>query len=244
MDINFLIPSKNDEPKLLQECVASINSFGQTSKYSYNINIFSPQEVQGLNVVWHEDKVLRGPLYAFNWLFKHTNGEYIICVVPDHQFISPFDNAIDFIKNEYQMCKYKICSLSTGDGFPSGIPRMGQRLGSILSLQEDLSNCQICRFPVAARETIEKYLNSCIFHNEFRYHSGDLWLGYYLYMMNEPSRECYHARLKQTKFSKNADFECIDCNTFYCLVKNFQSGEHRYIYEPNPGLSISRYDFS
>lgn len=243
MNINFLIPTKNEQPELLRDCIASINSFGATSKYTYDINVCSPKEVAGLNVVWHEDKFLRGPLHAFNYLFKNTDGEYVICLVEDHQFVSPFDNAIDFLINEYSMNTYKICSLSTNDGFPCGLPRRGQRLGSILNLQEDLPNCQICRFPVAARETVNKYLNSYIFHPEFRYHAGDIYLGYYLYMMGEQSRECYTARLKQTQFSKNAEWECSDCNIAYALIKNFQYGCQDYVNEPDSNLSKSRYSF-
>lgn len=241
MDINFLIPTKGEQPELLKQCIESINYFGQTSKYSYNINIACPKEVQGLKVVWHEDKALKGPLYAFNYLANNTDGKYIICLVEDHHFLSAFDNAIDFIENEYQMNKYKVCSLSTNDGFPVGLPRIGQRLGNILSLQEDLPNCQICRFPVISRETLDKYLKKHIFHAEFRYHAGDLWLGYWLYMQGEQSRECYNARLKQTSFTKNCSNEVADCNTFYALVKNYQAGFHDYIIEPDINLRKHRY---
>lgn len=241
MNINFLIPSKGEQPELLNQCIESINYFGQTSKYDYNINIASPKEVQGLRVVWHEDKKMLGPLYAFNHLVNNTDGEYVICLVEDHQFVSPFDNAIDLLKNEYAMNKYKVCSLSTNDGFPVGLPRIGQRLGSILSLQEDLPNCQICRFPVAARETINKYLNGHIFHPEFTYHAADIWLGYWLYMQGEQSRECYNSRLKQTSFTKNCAWEVRDCNTAYALIKNYQAGYHDYLIEPDINLRQSRY---
>lgn len=243
MNINFLIPTKNEHPELLKQCIDSINYFGENSKYSYEISVYSQKEIVGENVKWYYEHNCRGPLYGFNWLAHHTTGDYIICLVEDHRFINSFDNAIDFLKEEYALSKYKICSLSTNDGFPVGLPRYGQRLGSVLKLQEDLPNCQICRFPVIARETLNKYLNNCVFHPEFRYHAGDMWLGYWLFMQGEPSRECYHSRLQQTQFTKNAEYEVIDCNTFYTLVKNYQAGDFRYTNPEDINQSHKRYQF-
>lgn len=243
MDVNIIIPTKNEQPQLLQQCIDSINLFGKTSKYKYEISICCKDKVEGENVVWYPEKDQSGPLYAFNYLFRNTTGKYCICLVEDHHAVSPWENAIDFLENEYQMNKYKICSLSTGSGFACGLPRRGTRFGSILNLQEDLPDCQICRFPVVERETIYKYMNGYIFHPEFRYHAGDIYLGYYLYMMGEQSRECYSARIQQTQFTKNAEWECSDCNIAYALIKNFQYGCQDYVNEPDSNLSKSRYSF-
>ncbi len=245
MDISFLIPTleKLEPGSNLQKVVDSINS--QPTKYSYEICIYSPYPTEGENVRWVEEKNMLGPLYGFTYMFQHgSDGEYIIIAVDDHQFVTPFDYAIDKLKSQqFENRKFKLCSLSTNDGQVQPLPFEGARFGSVLKMKNGGWPKGITmRFPVCHRDTVNTLLHGYIFHPEFRYHAGDIWLGCYLSFMGEPGLECLESRIQSIPGGmKNFEWEVADANTAYALVKNWQSDDRDYVAPERPMQSPGRY---
>ena len=244
VDISFLLPTNKPGPNL-QQVINNINSV--PTKYKHEICVYSTFEVSGPNVKWVEEKEVKGPLYGFNYAAKHgSTGEYVCCMTDDqifHPQFGGFDAAINLLKSEhFANRKYKITSLSCENGGICSLPKKGDRLGSILEVKDDGWPFGITmRYPFIHRDTLNSLLDGYIFHPEFRYHAGDIWLGYYLSFQGECGVECPDARLHSFHGSKNNAWEVVDCNTAYALIKNFQFGKTRYVEPERPYQSVERY---
>ena len=245
MDVSFLlatleVPSHGSN---LEKVIHSI--YQQETKYSYEICIYSPHEIKGQHIRWVKEENMLGPIYGYNYLCKHgSSGEYMIGIVDDHMFMTPFDFAIDKIRSEqYKDRKFKICSLSTGAGHVEPLPLEGARFGSILSVKDSgWPKGNTMRFPVMDRSTLNNLLDGYWFHPECRYHAGDIWLGCYLSFMDEPGLECFESRIQSLPGrGKNFDWEVVDANTVYALVKGWHSGGRDYVSPERPMQSPTRY---
>jgi len=257
MDISFLFATKNDTPHV-RYVIDNINS--TPTRYSYEICVYSPFEVQGQNVVWLKEDKLRGPLYGCNYLFKNiAKGEYMACVVDELIFdpaFGGFDPAIDLLKSdEFKNKQFKITTFSCPGGISQELPQKTWRWGNIIAVNEDAwPEGIMMRFPVLHRDTILNYLDGYLFHPELRYHAGDTWLGCYMSLMGEPGMECLNARLKHIPLPapapRNTDWSNVDGDIVYCLLKNFQFGCKYYVapeirqpwYSPSSDRYVNMHD--
>jgi len=247
IDISFLIPTleKLEEGSNLKKVVDSINA--QPTKYTYEICIYSPYPTEGKNIKWIKEEKMVGPLYGYTYMFQYgAEGRYLFTIVDDHVFISTFDNIIDMLEGQvFTNRKFKICSLSTCNGDLQPLPTLTNRWGSILSIQKEdgWPNGIMMRFPVFHRDTINHLLNRCIFHPEFVYHAGDVWLGAYLSFMGEPGLECFDSRLYPLPHThlQNWDHTVRDANTSTALVRNWCAGCRDYVAPELNHYSTQRY---
>ena len=246
-DISFLIPTleKLEPGTNLQKVIDSIHY--QPTKYSYEICIYSPYPTYGPNIKWIKEEKKIGPLYGYTYMFQHgAAGEYLFTIVDDHIFVSPFDHIIDKIKSdEFTNRKFKVCSLSTHEGIIQPLPTLTNRWGSILSIQKEDGWPEgiMMRFPVFHRDTLNNLLNRCIFHPEFVYHAGDVWLGTYLSFMGELGLECFESRIYPLPHTRVQNWEqsVRDANTSTALMRNWHAGCRDYVAPELPHYSTERY---
>lgn len=174
--ISFLIPTNRPYDTHVRNVINNINTFN--SKYDFEICVYSDFEVSGDNVVWYKEEERRGPIYAFNYMANHCNGEYMICITDDHVFYKPFDGLIEFLEKTYTEDQYRVCSIGLG-----GIcyhPGTGENFGDKV-IDFECKKFGIPRFPVMDKRTLKK-LDGVIFNESFYYHAADNWLGFFLGM--------------------------------------------------------------
>jgi len=228
VDISYLLPTNRVKTHLeiLQQAIDSVNN--QSTQLEYEILIYSEEEVKGKNIRWIEEDKRRGPIYGINLLAKKfAKGNYFVVLTDDQQMRSPIDLCINMIEsNIFENRKFKICGL--GCGGSCRLPPRGTRIGHVMSLQEDWPHANLLRWPVVRRDTLDDLLNGFIFHPDLFHGAGDIWLGYYLAMNNEP---CIEGPTEITPIHNLHDstFERQDSNTVYALTKNFQNGDYAYV---------------
>ena len=248
VDISFMIPTleKLEVGSNLQKVVDSIHA--QPTKYTYEICIYSPHPTEGPHIRWVKEEKKIGPLYGYTYMFQHgSEGEYVFTIVDDHVFVSPFDHIVDRLKSEeYANRNFKVMSLSTHEGIVQPLPTLTNRWGSILSIQKEdgWPKGLMVRFPVCRRDTVRDLMNNCIFHPEFRYHAGDVWLGAYLSFMGEPGLECFESRIYPLPHTRPQNWEqtIADANTSTALVRNWYAGCRDYVAPELNHYSTERYN--
>lgn len=248
VNISFLIPTLETlgNNTNLQKVVDSIHA--QQTRFSYEICVYSPHCISGPKIKWIEEKKRRGPLYGYTYMFQHgAEGEYIFVIVDDSIFVSSFDNIINKIESkQFENRKFKVCSLSTKEGVIQPLPTLTNRWGSILSIQKEdgWPKGIMMRFPVFHRDTLNNLLNKYIFHPEFVYHAGDVWLGAYLSFMGEPGLECFESRispLPEMRQKNKWEYTVRDANTSTALVRNWHAGCRDYVAPEVNWYSVDRY---
>lgn len=210
--ISFLIPTKRDPTSFVNNVIDNINSF--ESSMSYEICIFSKEEIVGENVVWYKEEELKGPIYGFNYMAKNCQGEYLICITDDHIFINSFDHVINYLERDFKDKKFKITSLNPGNFCGS------HTKGDILGDREIEFECGIyslIRFPVLHHSTLDE-LDGVIFNSQFYYHAGDIWLGFYIGINGQPENDG-PTYIRSHNPAKDSTYEVRDCNICRLLME-------------------------
>jgi len=239
VDISFILPTLEEltPESNLQKVINSI--YAQPTNYTYEICIYSSTPTVGKNIRWiKEEKRALGPMYGINHICQNeSDGEYVSIIVDDSTFVSPFDHVINKLKsNQFADRKFKVCGLSTEIGGVCPLPQDGGRMGSILNMSNSgFPPCITMRFPVVHRDTLNNLLNGYLFHPAFHSKAGDIWLGAYLGLNNEPGLECIESRLKSVPcgYKRNLNWEIADCNTAYALIQNWHLGYKDYVIQEN-----------
>lgn len=237
-DIGFLIPTNRGQ-EFIQKTLDNINSLNLEG-LTYDICIYSQEEIKGDHVLWFKEENSMGPISGFNNIAHLTDHKYITILTDD--CIINEKNAIKSLVNYLQNTnkKIKIVGFGTIDRQMFYTPGLGQRIGSLLKIPYDLPRFPVARFPFIERETYNTYLNNHIFHPEFRYYAGDNWLGWWLGFMGEPYVEIPEATLSHhTTHNKNFTYEIIDCNTAFTLLINFMAGNKDYVCAEHPSYNRS-----
>jgi hypothetical protein len=224
--ISFLIPTNRNPSTHINKVIENINSFKSQKKYE--ICVYSQHEIKGENVVWYEEKGCKGPIYGFNYMVKRVEGEYIICLTDDHIFSNTFDLVVDWLESLHT--NFKITSLTPTGSAICENPIQGQVLGdSVIDFYCD--KFPLIRFPVFHRELLNE-LDNVIFNEEFFYHAGDIWLGFYL------GKKGYNFQVGPTYITdsnpqKNSDFEVEDCIKCKKLIELMMKEQINYNYKLN-----------
>lgn len=227
MDISFLLPTARavTNPDVLAACIKSINV--QHLDLDIEILVYSREEVKGENVKWIKEDGVRGPIYGFNnlahWVAK---ADYMVCITDDHMMVNPATKTINHIEDNMKDRKYKIGGLMPMSCRYCFMPRRGQVLGDS-PIQEEMPPAALLRFPVLRRDTFN-LLGEHIFHPDLFYHAGDIWLGYFLHVIGEPSAEG-PTKIKGISNLKNSEHEVKDCKIVYSLIKKHLNGYTNYI---------------
>ncbi len=228
IDISYLLPTcrVKNHPEVVQFAIDSVNR--QPTNFSYEILVYSTDEVVGDNVKWIKENKRQGPIFAINTMAqKIASGNYFVTLSDDLEMINSIDHCINMIESEFFKHRdFKICGLSCGN--PCALSQRNSRMGNVTALKEDWPKANILRFVVVKRETVNKLLNGYIYHPQFYHAAGDIWLGYFLAMNNEPCIEG-PTQILPTNSLHNPSFEVQDCNTAFALVHNFQNGEKYYV---------------
>jgi len=77
--ISILLPSLRES--MLKEAIKEIRN--AEPYLDYEIIVVSPFKVKGFRVVWVEDFVARGPVYASNLAFNNSSGDFIVTWADD-----------------------------------------------------------------------------------------------------------------------------------------------------------------
>jgi|TARA_R110000744_G_scaffold106260_2_gene202539 hypothetical protein len=227
MDISFLLPTARavTNPEVLAACIRGINV--QHVDLNIEILVYSREEVKGDNVKWIKEDGVKGPIYGFNnlahWIAK---SDYMVCITDDHLMVNPATKTINHIEDNMKDRKYKIGGLMPMACPYCIMPSKGQILGD-LPIEEVMPPAALLRFPVLRRDTFN-LLGEHIFHPDLFYHAGDIWLGYFLHVMGEPSAEG-PTKIKGISDLKNSEHEVNDCKIVYSLIKKHLNGYTNYI---------------
>lgn len=220
--VSFLIPTKRNYDTHIKHVINNINSF--QSKMSYEICIYSKQEISGENVKWFCEDESRGPIYGFNYLANKCEGEYIICLTDDHILINSFESGVYDLEKNHRNDEYVITSLNPG-GEDCCNPIKGQVLGdTIIGFECELF--PLVRFPMMHKETFEKFGN-VIFNESFYYHAGDIWLGYYL---GKKGYKYHNSPISVggNNPEKDSKYEVSDCNIARKLIEIMNNEDINY----------------
>lgn len=230
MNVSFIIATCRDI-RYVNKTIESINNLPQ-NKYTYEILVYSPNEVIGKNVKWFREDMLRGPHYGFNFLINRSQGEYIYQLVDDMAIHSNGWNAIEFLESDiFKNRKYKITTLNTCHE----PVRLAWPLGKLK--REDanpndewIPNHLCMRFPVIHREVIDKYFQKYFYHPELYYHQADAWMGYWIGETGEPGLECLDASATLHSHGLiSHDHDITDTYKYFNLIYSFKSGDRNYV---------------
>jgi hypothetical protein len=226
MDVSFLLPVDANRPNAAENVIDRINSY--KTDMTYEICVYSQKEVSGPNVRFlHEPRKL-GPIKGFNRLYRECSaGDWLVVLTDDCGFCPRTYDAIKEFSTIPR--RFKVMNINYGD-YHCVLGSYGDRIGSILGLDEHIPRHPLMRFPVFHRQTVEEHLDRCIWHPEFYYHAADNWLGYWLGEMGEPGYQ-YYLKNELTNTPLTNDYYCVqDCNTYYALVHNFMAGFTQYVH--------------
>jgi hypothetical protein len=210
--ISFLIPTNRVFESNLNYVIDSI--INNCKKYDFEICVFSENQVIGDQIVWYEEYGRQGPIYGFNKMAKNCNGEYIVCLTDDHILINDIDSTIDMLENSQD--EFIITSLTPSNSDNRINPIKGELLGDKI-IDFECKKYPLIRFPVIHKETFDK-LGGVIFNEQFFYHAGDIWLGYYLgtkgfLLKNSPTK------IVPKNPQKDPTYEVSDCNICRELIE-------------------------
>tara|TARA_R100001377_G_scaffold22185_1_gene11882 strand:- start:3689 stop:4372 length:684 start_codon:yes stop_codon:yes gene_type:complete len=227
MDISFLLPTARSvtNPDVLEACIGGINV--QHADLDIEILVYSREEVKGDNVKWVKEDGVKGPIYGFNnlahWIAR---ADYMVCLTDDHLIVNSATKTINHIEDNLKDRKYKIGGLMPIESPYCIMPSKGQILGDS-PIQEVMPPASLLRFPVLRRDTLS-LLGENIFHPDLFYHAGDIWLGYFLHVIGEPSAEG-PTKIRRIEELKNSQYEVNDCKIVYSLIKKHLNGYSNYI---------------
>lgn len=211
--ISFLLPTKRDPSNFVNNVINNINSF--QSSMSYEICVFSKEEVVGENVVWYKEEELKGQIYAYNYMAKNCQGEYLVCLTDDHILTNSFEHIINYLETDFKDKKFKITSLHPPGGF-CGNPKKGDLCGD-RNIDFECDYYSLIRFPVLHYSALDQ-LDGVLFNSQFIHHAGDIWLGFYMGINGQPGSDgpTYIAPFNQVK---DASTEVQDCNICRLLIE-------------------------
>lgn len=227
MDISFLLPT-NREHKYAFKFIDTLNQI--KTDYKYEILVCSPSQIMGENVVSLKDNIQEGPILAFNEMAKIARGNYFVCVVDDH---IPVDNGkfFDFVKflesDFYTDRKFRITSFYTNH-LPQRIPILGEDWCGEIKEEHNNRKHITVRFPIVSKETYLSSLKEHIFHPRFKYHAGDLWLGFFMGEEEFPCIEC-PSQIYQYIGLNNYKYRDRDCKLYHELKNNYYKGYTSYV---------------
>lgn len=222
LDLTIIIPTNRPHEKYVRNVINNINSI--PARHSYQIAVCSQEEISGDNVKWYKENGQQGPISAFNHISSECGTDYVCLLVDDHIFNSNFSNGVEFIEGHYEKTRFPIASLSCGP--VNYNPVKGQLLGSS-PIDFDVGAYPLCKFPIFHRRAL-KELGGHIFHPDLFYHAGDILLGYYMGMNNEPCRNA-PVGIKPYNPKKDSSHEVKDCETVKQIIKKYVEGERNYL---------------
>ncbi len=227
IDVSFFLPTNRD-PYYATQTINSINKID--SKYNYEICLYSRERIVLPNVRWYEEREQSGPIAAFNNMAADAEATYFICLVDDHIVEDNIFNVIDFLQSdEFKERQFTIATISPGESNFAHIPVKGDTwCGGILVDYVQAPHTTM-RFPAVSKQTVKKQLQNFIFHPAFKYHAGDLWLGYYLGEMGEPGIQYEGANITEYQNLRNWQYEKSDCQMYHRLVSKFKQGQIDYV---------------
>jgi hypothetical protein len=152
-----------------------------------------------------------------------SKGEYVVCLTDDNIFLNSFDLVIDWLDSFED--KLKISSLTPSDSPICENPIHGQVLGDT-PIDFFCEKYPLIRFPVFHKSVLS-LLDGVIFNEEFFYHAGDIWLGFYL------GKKGYKFEISPTLIGpknaqKNSTYEVEDCIKCRNLIKLMMGETIRY----------------
>ena len=187
LDHVIIIPSKRPIEHI-QKCLNYIYQTLNLQKYSYQIYIYSSEEIKGDHIKWikdYGDSAVFGVNYIYHLIKNKT---YSISTFGDSVGVSPqFFDSVEYILEKFPSNrKIKIASLPDS---PQGTPcRLPCGEAKDFTHMQKMDGC-VSRFPILETDSVETYLNGYLFNPFFKHHWVDNWLGYYLTKLGEPSFE-------------------------------------------------------
>lgn len=211
--ISFLLPTKREPQNFANNVIDNINLF--KSSMSYEICVFSKEEIAGENVVWYkEEGEYKGQIFGYNYMANNCQGEYLICLTDDHILLNSFEHVINYLEKEYKDKKFKITSLNPVGGF-CGNPRKGDLCGDKI-IEFECGYYSLMRFPVLHYSALEE-LDGVLFNTQFIHHAGDIWLGYYMGINGQPGIDG-PTYIRPYNPEKDCSTEVQDCNICRLLM--------------------------
>ncbi len=233
VDVSFLLPTNRDY-QFSGKVLESI--FAIPTDLEFEVCLYCPREVIQNRpfpneVVWcPEPSAGSGPIAGFNHMVKESRGQYVVCLVDDHIVEPDIYNAIAMLESEdFRDRKYKVCTLSPGPNNLAYIPKKGDVWCGGIRVDYEIPWHTTMRFPVISRDTINDHFQGHIFHPGFKYHAGDLWMGYWLGENGEPGIQCEEAHIKEYLNLRNSEYEQMDCRYYHTLVANHKAGYAQYV---------------
>lgn len=214
MKVSFLLPSYRDYSPIAQ-VIQSIIVQHDPEPYGYEILVMSPYEVQfDSRLRWFKEwQPAGGCVAAFNFLYKQSQGDYIVLAVDDMLFQTSVTLCIQLLQSDiFQNRRFKIASLQCGGGFCFTNPGDYKQIG----------------FPVYSRDTIER-MGGLPLNPRFKHHYGDVWLSYWLGKQGEPGMHCCEARIKHVTGEHRTDTDERDKATWLQLVEEYGKGKESYL---------------
>lgn len=196
IDCSIIMPSIN-EPAIIQAAIDHIRAADNPKGFTYEIVCLTDKvRDYGKHVVCIEDQLRSGSIAACNESLKACQGDWILSM-PDGTYAPKnMFEIIDWIATEYQERTYKISSFSAYNSPPCSLLSFKWFQPFYLPLLENPKEpgC-ILRYPCGTRGSFQEL--GCFFNPSFQHRVGDNWLGIWLTLQGEPSRECNIVSVKQ-----------------------------------------------
>jgi len=245
VDISFLIITNQDYEQYAKHVVESIKKaiVSYTIQYTYEILIYSPEEIKDDNIIWVKDELKKSGYgnNGYNIMFNQSQGDYIFILNDDHIFP---DNkplkAIEFLKSEvFTHRRFKVTSIAA----PPNVHVYGSTCIPSLAfpppwpLSKELSDPKytevphrhlIMGYPVFERKTVINELCGFICNPSIKQQYSDNWLPFFIGENGEQVEVCKDTSLQPIGISK-----CVadvtgeqDYYTFTRLVRDFVNGDN------------------
>ena len=233
LDISFLLPT-NREPQYAWNTINSINTVADAinTDYKYEILVCSPTHFSGENIKYIPDNKQTGPIAAFNYMAAEiAEGQFTVCLVDDHiAWDNDFFTFMQFLNSDFfEHGRSKITSLNTRH-IPQRVPIIGEDWCGGIKENHNKRHHTTARFPIVDQEVRIKKLQGYIFHPNFNYHAGDLWLGFYMGEEEGPVYEAPSASIKQYIGLRNYQYEKQDCQYYHKLkLRYLKEGYKKYV---------------
>ena len=190
-DISFLIASKRPYTEYASKTVDSItlcvNNYSKP--ISYEVIVCHPEEVTDSRVKWVKDALCNGGNNAFNTAYSVSSGKYACVMVDDGDLTGNIAGILDVFQSEkMKKRKYKIMTLAGGTSdeltWLDPNPQYKEYLQHIGTDTRGFTSL-VAPFPIVDRETVDNLMGGCIFRQDINI-MGDMFLGMYLHMVEEP----------------------------------------------------------
>jgi len=243
--ISYLIATTR-HPNEIKECLDGILNL---PRHNCEIIICSPQVshsyyiVNNISVTHLQDIQNSGSVFAFNYAFSFSIGDYIAIIIEDMQLPSNFLNILDWMESDFmKKKKFKIVNLSWDGGpglytYGHDDVEDGTSLWSIdaVDIRKDLKPYSLIPLPFFARETIINKLDNHIFNPIFKHHYPDHWLGLFASKNEEfepnkwrcPTIGKYKNIRELNRI--NTFYDNYDLNVFKFLSSQFEPNTTKYI---------------